>query len=216
MSNCTLWFSFVSSIKIELGGGHTLQLSLPCPLIQITQNLRIETVKYFDIERMHRFNNLKPYRHVWKWWISLILQCTSEEIGHNSAGCTSVVCVLIDGDDGSCLPLKPQWVELKWEDDSFNSCELSNCSEYTQDWFIWFVINSCECCPSGRVFWGAASQNWSNSRRFEENNCVSPEHSFLCWQTCPRAQIWSIERAMVQPPDIPDAQLSHQFECIIQ
>lgn len=41
--------------------------------------------------------------------------------------------------------LKPQRLELEWEDDSFNSCKLSNCSEYTQDWFIWFMINSCEC-----------------------------------------------------------------------
>ena len=41
--------------------------------------------------------------------------------------------------------LKPQWLELEWEDDYFNSCKLSNCSEYTQVRFIWFMINSCEC-----------------------------------------------------------------------
>lgn len=44
--------------------------------------------------------------------------------------------------------LKPQWLELEWEDDSFNSCKLSNCSEYTQERFIWFMINSCECAWS--------------------------------------------------------------------
>lgn len=28
------------------------------------------------------------------------------------------------------------------------------------------------------IFGGAARQNWSNSQRLAENNCVSPEHSF--------------------------------------
>lgn len=40
--------------------------------------------------------------------------------------------------------LNSRWQELEWEDDSFNSCKLSNFCEYTQDRFIWFMINSYE------------------------------------------------------------------------
>lgn len=48
--------------------------------------------------------------------------------------------------------LKPQYLELEWKDDSSNSCKLSNCSEYTEDRFIWFMINSCECGWSTTFF----------------------------------------------------------------
>lgn len=74
-------------------------------------------------------------------------------------------------------PTSP-WAELKWGDNSFNSCKLSDRSEYTQGRFIWFMINSCECGWSTTLFWEAASQNRSNSQRFGQNNCISPEHLF--------------------------------------
>lgn len=75
-------------------------------------------------------------------------------------------------------PTATLWAELEWGDNSFNSCKLSDRSEYTQGRFIWFMINSCECGWSTTLFWEAASQNRSNSQRFGQNNCISPEHLF--------------------------------------
>ena len=57
-------------------------------------------------------------------------------------------------------------------------------SEYTQDRFIWFMINSCEWNWSTMFFLfffffflgEQPARNWSNSQRLDGNNCVSPEH----------------------------------------
>lgn len=71
------------------------------------------------------------------------------------------------------------WVELEWGDNSFNSCKLPDCGEYTQGRFIWFMINSCECGWSPTFFiLEAASQNRSHSQRLGQNNCISPKHLF--------------------------------------
>lgn len=97
---------------------------------------------------MHRFNNSVCLTGMWKWGIlctfAFILQWMSEEIGHKSTECILFVYWLMMMMKVA-FSLKPQWLELEWEDDSFNSCKLSSCSEYTQGWFIWFMINSCEC-----------------------------------------------------------------------
>lgn len=79
-----------------------------------------------------------------------------------------------------CAPPPPApWVELEWRDNSFNSCKPSNCGEYTQGRFIWFMINSCECGWSPTFFiLEAASQNRSQSQRLGQNNCISPKHLF--------------------------------------